>query len=69
MSEPDNVETDGFRRSSFSTHGSNCVEVNLDPGAGVAIRHSKDVGRSIGFTCGEWAAFVAGVKSGEFDPV
>ncbi|WP_219414987.1 DUF397 domain-containing protein [Pseudonocardia nigra] len=57
-----------FRISSFCTGGS-CVEVGLLPGGSVAVRDSKDPERStaLEFTPEEWAAFVSGVKSGEFD--
>jgi hypothetical protein len=34
----------------------------------MAVRDTKDrEGSTFGFTPGEWAAFVAGVKAGEFD--
>jgi hypothetical protein len=57
-----------FRISSFSG-GENCVEVaRLEDGA-VAVRHSRSAteGGRLVFTGDEWAAFVAGVKNGEFD--
>jgi hypothetical protein len=60
-----------WRKSSFSngnSDGDGCVEVAFLPGGGVAVRDTKD--RSLGahrFTAREWAAFVAGVRAGEFD--
>lgn len=58
-----------WRKSSFSSgNGGQCVEVagNL-PGV-VAVRDSKDPdGPVLVFTPGEWQAFAAGVKRGEFD--
>lgn len=47
--------------------GNNCVEVAwTDDGA--QVRDSKDrFGARLTFTTAEWAAFVAGVKRGEFD--
>ncbi|RZQ64395.1 DUF397 domain-containing protein [Amycolatopsis suaedae] len=55
-----------FRKSSFSEGGGECVEVaRID---GVAVRDSKDEnGPTLWFTVQEWAAFVLGVISGEFD--
>jgi hypothetical protein len=49
-------------------NGGNCVEVadNL-PGI-VAVRDTKDRdGGTLIFTHAEWAAFVGGVRDGEFD--
>lgn len=63
-----------FRKSSFSgtndgsNDGSNCVMVAR--GDEVAVRHSKDAGKTtLTFSRGEWAAFLAGAKAGEFDLV
>lgn len=57
--------------STFSngTGGSNCVEVGLQTdGQAIVVRSSKRrAGASVGFTPGEWRAFLAGVKAGEFD--
>ena len=57
-----------WRKSSFS--GSNgCVEVAILDGA-VAVRDAKDpAGPVLRFTRDEWAAFLAGVRDGEFDGV
>ncbi len=45
----------------------NCVEVAFVGGA-VALRDSKDPdGPALVFTPGEWGAFTAGAKDGEFD--
>jgi hypothetical protein len=58
-----------WRKSSRSGgNGGDCVEVadNL-PGV-IAVRDSKDcAGPTLTFTPTEWAAFVDGVKRGEFD--
>jgi len=50
-------------------NGGGCVEVGRTPGGPVVVRDSKDPERraSLVFTAEEWAAFVAGVKNGEFD--
>jgi len=56
-----------WRKSSRSGSG-NCVEVagNL-PGV-VAVRDSKDPdGPVLGFGPAEWAAFISGVRAGQFD--
>jgi hypothetical protein len=46
------------------------VEVGSLPDGGISVRDSRDVqdGPVLAFTREEWAAFVAGVKNGEFDP-
>lgn len=55
-----------WRRSTFCGETS-CVEVALSQ-SGVGVRDSKQAGSPVlMFTPNEWAAFVAGVKSGEFD--
>lgn len=47
--------------------GNNCVEVAvLD--TGVAVRDSKDKnGPVLLFSAAEWAAFIGGVRDGDFD--
>lgn len=65
------VDAGVWRKSSFSGGAGcgNCVEVALLDGGGVAVRDSKDRdGAVLVFTGGEWVAFVAGVRAGEFDP-
>ena len=45
-----------------------CVEVAPLPDGTISLRDSKDTSRAPhSFTPEEWAAFVAGVKVGEFD--
>lgn len=54
-------------KSSASAAGA-CVEVAHLPEGGVAVRDSKDRSRAPHFyTREEWAAFLTGVKGGEFD--
>ncbi|WP_432905135.1 DUF397 domain-containing protein [Micromonospora matsumotoense] len=51
-------------------NGGNCVEAGplLDGSGRVAVRHSKARdAATIVYTAAEWAAFVGGVKDGEFD--
>jgi hypothetical protein len=58
-----------FKVSTFCTCA-NCVEVGTAPDGSVIVRDSKDDDRRtvLAFTREEWAAFVKGVKAGEFDP-
>ena len=57
-----------FKKSSFSGAGNaNCVEVGFVT-AEVLLRDSKDPKSPVlRFTTSEWAAFIAGVKAGEFE--
>ena len=57
-----------FRKSSYSDHQGQCVEVGLADDGGRWLRDSKDRSKPAHyFTAGEWTAFIAGVKDGEFD--
>ena len=57
-----------WRTSTASGGGNQCVEVADLPDGGRAVRDSKDRdGAVLRFTAGEWAAFLAGARSGEFD--
>jgi len=59
----------GRWRKSSASGQSACVEVALaDDGRTVLLRDSKDAdGPRLRLTPVEWAAFLAGVKGGEFD--
>jgi Domain of unknown function (DUF397) len=55
-----------FFKSSFSM-SNGCVEVAIQPD-GVAVRDSKNRdGAVLEFSHHDWAAFLRGVKNGEFD--
>jgi Domain of unknown function (DUF397) len=56
-----------FERSSFCANRC-CLEVALRPGAGkVYVRNSRHPGTRMEFSIEEWRAFLAGVRSNEFD--
>jgi hypothetical protein len=58
---------DSVWRKSVASGNSGCVEVALLEES-VLVRHSKDrSGSVLTFTRAEWAAFVAGVRNGEFE--
>lgn len=69
MSDPSKFGQPVWMKSSFST--ADCVEVGqLSPDGPVAVRSSNQPNaQPLIFSREEWAAFVAGVKAGEFDPV
>lgn len=57
-----------FRKSSMSGNGPDCVEVAFLADGHVAVRHSKAKdGHVLLYTPGEWDAFTAGVRGGEFE--
>lgn len=57
-----------WRKSHFSNPSGNCVEMAALPGGAVAIRNSRDPrGPALIYTPRELAAFVRGVKNGDFD--
>jgi hypothetical protein len=63
-----------WRKSSASTaDGNNCVEVRMVRASALSpskfeVRNSKaPLGCTLTFTPDEWAAFLEGVKAGEFD--
>ncbi|MGH3427026.1 MAG: DUF397 domain-containing protein [Mycobacteriales bacterium] len=57
-----------WQKSTYSSQTGNCVEVAKLPTGEVAMRNSRDPqGGALVYTREELAAFVAGVKDGEFD--
>jgi len=55
-------------KSTASNPSGECVEVAKLPGDAIAVRNSRDPGGpALVYTRTEVAAFLAGVKSGEFD--
>nr|MDT0663688.1 DUF397 domain-containing protein [Micromonospora sp. DSM 115978] len=62
------VKTLSWRKSSYSNgRGGMCVEA-AQVGHDIAVRDSKNpTGPVLVFTRGEWDAFLAGARDGEFD--
>ncbi len=59
-----------WRKSRHSGYNGNCVEVAALVDGAVAVRNSRDPhGPALVYTRAEIAAFLAGVKDGEFDDV
>lgn len=57
-----------WRKSSFSNPSGNCVEAAALPDGSVAVRNSREQdGPALVYTRAEIAAFLAGVRNGEFD--
>lgn len=67
INEPWETAMTGWVKSTFCNLG-DCVEVRTFDGGWVHLRDSKHPDRvPLVFTPGEWSAFVAGVRNGEFD--
>jgi Domain of unknown function (DUF397) len=57
-----------WQKSKWSNPSGNCVEVAALTDGGVAVRNSRHPsGPALVYTRAEIAAFLAGVKDGEFD--
>ena len=59
----------GWRKSTYSGSGNNCVEVHASHHRGIAVRDSKNPhGAVLTFTPGQWQAFTRTIKTGGYDP-
>lgn len=70
MRSPEGVEIGRlqWRKSTYSESVNDCVEVTDWPGGGKAVRDSKNTHLpALVFSASEWAAFIRGVKDGQFD--
>jgi hypothetical protein len=57
-----------WRKSQASNPSGSCVEIAELPGAKVAVRNSRDkAGPALIYPRAELAAFLLGIKNGEFD--
>lgn len=57
-----------WRKSRYSNPSGNCVELAELPDGGIAVRNSRHPsGPALIYTRAELAAFVHGVKKGDFD--
>jgi hypothetical protein len=64
----DQLEVSAWRKSKASNPSGNCVEVAALPDGDVAVRNSRHPsGPALVYTRAEVAAFLAGVRNGEFD--
>ena len=63
------IRRTSWRKSSFSAMNGNCVEIGWLQSDRIGVRDTKDHGGGpvLVFTDAEWSAFIAGVKSGQFD--
>jgi len=70
MTPPSSSSFTHWRKSSRSSGGDNCVEVASSAGdRAVGVRDSKQGGHGpvLEFSPREWAGFLTGAKTGEFD--
>ena len=64
----DRLLTARWRKSQASNPSGSCVEIAELPGAEVAVRNSRDkAGPALIYPRAELAAFLLGIKNGEFD--
>jgi hypothetical protein len=61
----------GWRKSSLSSAGDNCVEIGFSDDGAIGVRDTKQHGEGpiLVFSPAEWEAFLGGVRQGEFDQI
>lgn len=61
----------GWRKSTLSSAGDNCVEVGFADDGTIGVRDTKQNGEGpvLVFHPGEWEAFLGGVRRGEFEDI
>lgn len=64
----DTTKEPQWQRSSYCATNA-CVEVADGPDGTKLLRDSKNPGIVLTFTAGEWWAFAAGMRAGDFTPV
>jgi Domain of unknown function (DUF397) len=66
---PADIRQASWHKSSFSSYNGSCCEMSCLSPDRIGVRDTKDNGAGpvLVFTSAEWNAFIAGVKSGEFD--
>ena len=65
MTEPEHARLE-WHKSSASAGGGDCVEVAIGPQS-IYVRHSRHAeDEPLAFRYEEWAAFLTGVRNGEF---
>ena len=59
----------GWRKSTYSGSGNNCVEVHTSHGPGIAVRDSKNPqGAVLTLTVGQWRAFTRTIRADSDQP-
>jgi hypothetical protein len=66
---PSDISQASWQKSKFSNLNGSCIEVSRLTRDRIGVRDTKDNGTGpvLIFTGGEWYAFVAGAKDGQFD--
>jgi hypothetical protein len=68
---PEDIAAASWQKSSFSGYNGSCLEIARLRGDRIGVRDTKDHGSGpvLVFNTDEWAAFMSGLKAGEFDSI